>query len=171
MLAGLKGAAEYEKLVDVFAAYREPGRDYRIKTDAEGNKLLPGRSFGREVLNDESTKKLINITKQDKAAFSPQEYAAFLAKYPDQSAIFNSLKTEEDGKVLIDVTKITPEIRNQLGEVAYADINRLTRNIIYKFKVARIGMNAQSVAHIMIILFILLGNIGYFIQKFNEPKI
>ena len=26
-------------------------------------------------------------------------------------------------------------------------------------------MNAQSVAHIMIIVFILLGNIGYFIQK------
>jgi len=52
-----------------------------------------------------------------------------------------------------------------MGEAAYREINQLTRNISYKFKVARIGMNAQSVAHIMIIVFILLGNIGYFIQK------
>jgi len=170
MLAGLKGAAEYEKLVDVFAAYREPGRDYSIKFDADGNKLLPGRPFGREILNDESTKKLINITTQTKAEFTPDEYNAFLAKYPAQTPIFNSLKTEEDGKVIVDVTKITPELRNQMGENAFSEINRLTRNIVYKFKVARIGMNAQSVAHIMIIVFIVLGNIGYFIQKAKMAK-
>ena len=165
MLSGLKGAAEYEKLVDVFAAYREPGRDYRIATDAEGNKVLPGRPFGREILNDESTKKLINITTQTKAEFTPDEYTAFVAKYPEEKAIFDSLKELENGKIIIDVTKITPELRNQMGEYAYREINQLTRNINYKFKVARIGMNAQSVAHIMIIVFILVGNIGYFIQK------
>lgn len=170
MLAGLKGAAEYEKLVDVFAAYREPGRDYSIKTDEDGNKLLPGRSFGREILNDESTKKLINITTQTKAEFTPEEYNAFIAKYPAQTPIFNNLKSEEDGKVIVDVTKITPQLRDQMGEMAYSEINRLTRNITYKFKVARIGMNAQSVAHIMIIVFILLGNIGYFIQKAKTAK-
>ena len=49
-------------------------------------------------------------------------------------------------------------------------LNRMTRNTIYKFKVARIGMNAQSVAHIMIIVFILIGNIGYFIQKARLRK-
>jgi len=38
----------------------------------------------------------------------------------------------------------------------------------YKFKQARIGMNAQSIAHIMIILFIILGNIGYFMTR-NKP--
>ena len=52
-----------------------------------------------------------------------------------------------------------------MGEYAYREINQLTYNINYKFKVARIGMNAQSVAHIMIIVFIIMGNIGYFIQK------
>ena len=31
-------------------------------------------------------------------------------------------------------------------------------------------MNAQSVAHIMIIVFIVLGNIGYFIQKARQAK-
>jgi len=170
MLTGLKGAAEYEKLVDVFAAYREPGRDYRIKADADGNKLLPGRPFGREILNDESTKKLINITTQTKAEFTPEEYNAFIAKYPAQASIFNNLKTEKDGKVIVDVTQITPQLRDQMGEYAYAEINRLTHNITYKFKVARIGMNAQSVAHIMIIVFILLGNIGYFIQKAKAAK-
>lgn len=170
MLAGLKGAAEYEKMVDVFAAYREPGRDYSVKVDAEGNKLLPGRPFGREILNDESTQKLIKITTQTKAEFSQQEYNSFIAKYPAQAAIFNNLKVQEGDKVIVDVTKITPELRDQMGEIAFADINRLTRNTIYKFKVARIGMNAQSVAHIMIIVFIILGNIGYFIQKAKAAK-
>lgn len=170
MLAGLKGAAEYEKMVDVFAAYREPGRDYSIKVDAEGNKLLPGRPFGREILNDESTQKLIKITTQTKAEFSQQEYDSFIAKYPAQAAIFNNLKEQSGDNVVIDVTKITPELRDQMGEIAFADINRLTRNTIYKFKVARIGMNAQSVAHIMIIVFIILGNIGYFIQKAKAAK-
>ncbi len=75
------------------------------------------------------------------------------------------MQEEQNGTIIIDVTKITPELRNQMGETAYREINRLTHNINYKFKVARIGMNAQSVAHIMIIVFIILGNIGYFIQK------
>jgi hypothetical protein len=54
--------------------------------------------------------------------------------------------------------------------VAWKDLNRMTANIDYKFKVARIGMNAQSVAHIMIIVFIILGNIGYFIAKARQAK-
>jgi len=170
MLSGLKGAAEYEKLVDVFAAYREPGRDYSIKKDAEGNKLLPGRPFGREILDDESTKRLIKITTQTKAEFYPEEFTAFLAKYPDHQALLNSLKQDVDGKIVIDVTEITAEQRNQMGDILYQEINRLTYNTPYKFKVARIGMNAQSVAHIMIIVFIILGNVGYFIQKATAAK-
>ena len=165
MLSGLKGAAEYEKLVDVFAAYRDPKVDYRVKMDAEGNKIIPGRPFGKEVLNDEGTKKLINITTQTKAEFTPADYAAFVAKYPEEKAIFDSLKELEGEKIIIDVSKITPELRNQMGEYAYREINQLTHNINYKFKVARIGMNAQSVAHIMIIAFIIMGNIRYVIQK------
>lgn len=35
----------------------------------------------------------------------------------------------------------------------------------YKFKQARIGMDAQAVAHVLIIIFIIIGNIGYFIEK------
>ncbi|HCX59458.1 MAG TPA: hypothetical protein DG355_02235, partial [Candidatus Cloacimonas sp.] len=72
--------------------------------------------------------------------------------------------------VIIDVTQITPEQRSQMGETMYRELDRLTRNTLYKFKVARIGMNAQSVAHIMIIVFIVLGNIGYFIQKARQAK-
>ncbi|MDZ4182328.1 MAG: hypothetical protein U1B83_05565, partial [Candidatus Cloacimonadaceae bacterium] len=48
MLAGLKGAAEYEKLVDVFAAYREPGSPIRPTFDEDGNKIVPGRSFSSD---------------------------------------------------------------------------------------------------------------------------
>ncbi len=83
MLAGLKGAAEYEKLVDVFAA--------------------KGREFSKEIAKTE---------------------------YP----------------------------------------NITDSSILYKFKQARIGMNAQSVAHMMMIIFIVVGNIGYFVQKFNSKK-
>lgn len=37
--------------------------------------------------------------------------------------------------------------------------------IPYKYKTARIGMNAQSVAHIMMIVFIIFGNIGFFYNR------
>lgn len=170
MLAGLKGAAEYEKLVDVFAAYREPGSPITLTLDEDGNKIVPGRAFSSDILREESTKQLINITTQTVAKFSADEYSKFVGKYPDKAPIFDKLKTEKNGQVEIDVTKVTDDQKEALGYTAMADLNRMTRNIIYKFKVARIGMNAQSVAHIMIIVFIVLGNIGYFIQKARQAR-
>lgn len=169
MLSGLKGAAEYEKLVDVFAAYREPQVDYRIKTDVDGNKLIPGRPFSREILADESTLALINITKQTKASFTPEQYQAFVAKYPDKLAVFESIRTDADNKVILEITD-RDKLMGELDLVAFEDLERQTRDIKYKFKVARIGMNAQSVAHIMIILFIIIGNVAYFIQKAKMAK-
>lgn len=85
MLAGLKGASEYEKLVDIFAAQH--------------------KEFSKEELKD----------------------------YVDKP----------------DITD--PAIK-------------------YKFKQARIGMNAQSVAHMLIIIFILIGNIGYFADRMKNKK-
>ncbi len=38
------------------------------------------------------------------------------------------------------------------------------------FKQARLGMNAQSVAHMLIILFIIVGNIGYFMERKKSKK-
>ncbi|MBC8416146.1 MAG: hypothetical protein ISS80_01490 [Candidatus Cloacimonetes bacterium] len=89
MLSGLKGAAEYEKLVDIFATHKEP--------DAEGILQPAPREFSKEVL--------------------------------------------------------------KVSWIKLSDIKN--RN----YKTARIGMNAQTVAHIMIIVFIILGNIGYFSSK------
>ncbi len=157
MLSGLKGAAEYEKLVDVFAAYRD--KDYP-----------KGRSYSREILRDESVKKLINITTQTKAVFSTEEYMSFVTQYPDQKLLLNQIKEEKDGQVIIDVTKISEEQRNTMDYNLLHAINKKTYNILYKFKTARIGMNAQSIAHAMIIIFIAIGNIGYFIQKAKEKK-
>jgi hypothetical protein len=91
MLAGLKGAAEYEKLVDVFAMHRD-----------EKTGEIVSRDFSKEILN-ESWIKLSDI-----------------------------------------------------------------KNPVYKQ--ARVGMNAQTVAHIMIIVFIVLGNIGYFVNKKRDAK-
>ncbi|MBN1326567.1 MAG: hypothetical protein JW996_01325 [Candidatus Cloacimonetes bacterium] len=85
MLSGLKGAAEYEKLVDIFATHR----------DENGN--IASREFSKEILK-ETWIKLSDI--QDR-----------------------------------------------------------------RYKTARIGMNAQTVAHVMIIVFILLGNVGYFVTR------
>lgn len=170
MLAGLKGAAEYEKLVDVFGAYREPGDPTTPAKDENGNKIALGRSFSSDILREESIKDLIFITTQTTAKFSPEDYQKFLTKYPDKTHIFNSLKEDKDGRVEIDVTKVTEAQKDELGYTAFADLNRMTRNIPYKFKVARVGMNAQSVAHIMIIVFIILGNIGFFIQKSRQAR-
>lgn len=94
MLAGLKGAAEYEKLVDVFATHKE--------IDSNGVEKVVPREFSKEVLK-ESWIKLSDI-----------------------------------------------------------------KNPVYK--TARIGMNAQTVAHIMIIVFIALGNIGYFVNRKKQKK-
>ncbi|MBN2461500.1 MAG: hypothetical protein JXB60_07830 [Candidatus Cloacimonetes bacterium] len=85
MLSGLKGAAEYEKLVDVFATHR----------DEYGNP--DPREFSKEVIKSTWIK--------------------------------------------------LSDIENR------------------KYKTARIGMNAQTVAHVMIIIFIILGNIGYFVSR------
>lgn len=38
-------------------------------------------------------------------------------------------------------------------------------DVPYKYKRARIGMDAQAVVHVLIILFIIVGNIGYFLDK------
>jgi hypothetical protein len=170
MLSGLKGAAEYEKLVDVFAAYRDPTRDYSITHDEDGNRILPGRPFGREILEDESTKRLIRITTQTEAEFTMDQFAAFSAKHPDHIPLLNRLGEVRDGKMIVDISQISPEMREEMGEFLYQELYRLTGDTLYKFKVARIGMNAQSVAHIMIIVFIILGNVGYFIQKARAAK-
>ncbi len=85
-LSGLKGAAEYEKLVDVFA---------------KGQNESGTRDFSREVLKD-----------------------------------------------------------------TWLELDQMER----KYKTARIGMNAQTVAHVMIIVFILLGNIGYFVAKKKQDS-
>ncbi|MCB5247597.1 MAG: hypothetical protein LHW57_06195, partial [Candidatus Cloacimonetes bacterium] len=163
MLSGLKGAAEYEKLVDVFAAYRAPGDPMTASTDEDGNKVIPGRSFSDDVLERPEIQDLVKITTQTEAKFTPQEFEAFLRNYPeeDQARLIQA-KQESEGKIVIDVSKLQAD---DFDLATWTGLNRMTRNTLYKFKVARIGMNAQSVAHIMIIVFILIGNIGYFIQK------
>lgn len=168
MLAGLKGAAEYEKLVDVFAAYREPGQPLIPYVDASGKKHVPGRPFSEDLLEKSDIQELIKITTQTEAKFTPAEYEKFVSaqSLEDQPKI-RLAKTETDGKVLIDVSKLKED---DFEQATWSALNRMTRNTPYKFKVARIGMNAQSVAHIMIIVFILIGNIGYFIQRARTGK-
>ncbi|MCF7919302.1 MAG: hypothetical protein K9N06_05260 [Candidatus Cloacimonetes bacterium] len=106
MLAGLKGAAEYEKLVDVFAAY-------------EDEQYSDGRNFSQEVIKNTWVpimKKTISYTSGE--------------------------------------TNVQTDVE-----------------LPYKFKQARIGMNAQSIAHIMIIVFIIIGNIGYFLSRKNKNEV
>ena len=103
MLSGLKGAAEYEKLVDVFAAYEDEQNPH-------------GRDFSQEVAKN----------------------------------------------------TWVPIMKSKISYTGYENV-QTDVELPYKFKQARIGMNAQSVAHIMIILFIIIGNIGYFISR-NKKK-
>jgi hypothetical protein len=55
-------------------------------------------------------------------------------------------------------------------EEMLANLDITTDRVPTSFKMARLGMNAQSVAHILIIVFIILGNIGYFLEKRNQNK-
>jgi len=105
MLSGLKGAAEYEKLVDVFAAY-------------EDEQNPDGREFSQEVIKN--------------------TWVPIMEK---------TISYTGDTEMQTDV------------------------ELPYKFKQARIGMNAQSIAHIMIIIFIIIGNVGYFLSKKNNNEV
>jgi len=168
LLCGLKGAAEYEKLVDVFAAYRAPGEPLEPYFDEEGNKIVPGRSFSKDILNQPEIKDLIKITPQTEAKFTPEEFELFLQTCPEKDQqLLHQVMQSVDGKIVIDIAKLD---KNQFSSLTWEWLNRMTHNTPYKFKVARVGMNAQSVAHIMIIVFIILGNIGYFLQKAQTAK-
>ncbi len=152
MLTGLKGAAEYEKLVDVFAAYRDETHPH-------------GRPFSTEILREKETDKLVNITTQENAVFSKEEYQNFLRLYPSAMSVLENIKKEDDNNVTIKVIDLDDSQKEQIGFEAMAALKYQTHNVIYKFKTARIGMNAQSVAHVMIIVFIIIGNIGYFLTR------
>jgi len=111
MLSGLKGAAEYEEMVDVFASYEDA--DYPN-----------GRPYSRELTKNISV----------------------------------PLTTE----------KITYVISKDNGEKEEI-VTGL--NSDYRYKAARIGMNAQSVVHLLIIAFIILGNIGYFVTRKKDTQV
>lgn len=168
LLCGLKGAAEYEKLVDVFAAYRTPGEPLQPYIDENGNKIVPGRAFSKDILKQPEIKDLIKITTQTEAKFTPEEFELFLKSCPEKDQpLLQIAKQTVEGNIIIDVSKLD---QDQLSPITWDTLNRLTRNTQYKFKVARVGMNAQSVAHIIMIIFIILGNIGYFLQKAQTTK-
>jgi len=53
-------------------------------------------------------------------------------------------------------------------EQAYKDLPEKAK--LYKYNKARIGMDAQAIVHVLIILFIILGNIGYFLEQREQKK-
>ncbi|MEA3474986.1 MAG: hypothetical protein U9R23_00845 [Candidatus Cloacimonadota bacterium] len=60
--------------------------------------------------------------------------------------------------------------KKKARDIAWSSKQYSLSNIPYKYKKARIGMDAQAVVHVLIILFIIIGNIGYFIDKRAEKK-
>jgi len=150
MLSGLKGAAEYEKLVDVFATNEQ--------------------SFSSEKLSDPRIRDLIRITTQSVASFTQTEFTAFLNRYPQQKDLIEKYREEKDGIIQINWSQIPPQHTEQLGFFVMDELQRKANHIKYSFKTARVGMNAQSVAHIVMIVFIILGNLGYFVQKLSDKK-
>ncbi|HHE40860.1 MAG TPA: hypothetical protein ENL10_05105 [Candidatus Cloacimonetes bacterium] len=53
-------------------------------------------------------------------------------------------------------------------EAQYKELPELAK--LYKYNKARIGMDAQAIVHVLIILFIILGNIGYFLDQRAQKK-
>jgi len=127
----LKGAAEYEHLVDLFAALR---CDVWPTCRAYNAHLCSNGSCGREFIPE------IARTQRD---------------------IRRASRDPETRAIIVDPITGDPVIHH--GAITNPDIPIV-------FKQARIGMNAQSVAHLLIILFIVLGNIGYFVQKYKTNK-
>ncbi len=60
--------------------------------------------------------------------------------------------------------------KKKARDIAWSSKQYSLSNIPYKYKKARIGMDAQAVVHVLIILFIIIGNIGYFLDKRAEKK-
>ena len=83
--------------------------------------------------------------------------------------MLSGLKGAAEYEKLVDVFAVNHKDFSK--EVAKETFIPITGDTIpYGYKKARIGMNAQSVAHIMIIVFIILGNIGYFLTRKNKNQ-
>ncbi|MCD4652174.1 MAG: hypothetical protein K8S56_10390 [Candidatus Cloacimonetes bacterium] len=83
--------------------------------------------------------------------------------------VLGGLKGAAEYEKLVDLFAVNQlEFSKEQEKQTFPRINN--DDILYKFKTARIGMNAQNVAHVMIIVFILIGNIGYFLERRRKNK-
>ncbi len=206
ILGGLKGAAEYEELVDVFANHKLEATGKNLIRDYDGNlvKVKKPQFMGRiedktfdEVgmsiyerkdgfhIKDENGNVVLsenarrvrdfggNLVKVDGTNLVRNDEGFYITKAMkekkqtgDEKKInrFDRYVMAGDDMLIPDSRRFSKEIVKDADE----GITITGENVLYKFKMARIGMNAQTVAHLMIILFIILGNIGFFLQKRRE---
>ncbi|MCB5230031.1 MAG: hypothetical protein WCX83_02995 [Candidatus Cloacimonas sp.] len=84
--------------------------------------------------------------------------------------ILAGLKGAAEYEKLVDLFAIHDKpFSREIARTTHVSITDDT--VPYKFKAARIGMNAQTVVHILIILFIVIGNIGYFIERRRNKEL
>jgi hypothetical protein len=173
MLAGLKGAAEYEKLVDVFATNPDPAnREFsknNLRSESFVEPIITEGKFGGLGINTEIKDNAITVVSTQRGSSAHRSDL----QPGDKIVQVNGVKVS-DMKEAVDIInasllkKVTIGIQ-RAGNFDILEIE-IEKGIPYAFRQARIGMNAQSVAHILIIVFILVGNIGYFVQKYMQKK-
>ncbi len=205
ILGGLKGAAEYEELVDIFANHKLEANGKNLIKDFDGNLVKVKKAQFMGPTDDKTFDEIGMCIYERKDGFHiKDEYGNLvnaedarrvrdignnLVKVGDTDLVRNSdgyyitslmkekMDAGDEKKIgrfdrYVQVNEQTiPDSRRFSKEVVKDSkeaINITGESVLYKFKMARIGMNAQTVAHLMIILFIVLGNIGFFLQKRRE---
>ncbi len=205
ILGGLKGAAEYEELVDVFANHKLEANGKNLIKDHDGYLIKVKKAQNMGPTEDKTFDEIGMCIYERKDGFHIKDENGNLINAEDARRIrdkgnnlvkvndTNLIKNSE-GFYITSTMKEKIEAGNEkqigrfdryvhLGDEMLPDGRRFSKEIVkdgeegititgesvlYKFKMARIGMNAQTVAHLMIILFIILGNIGFFLQKRRE---
>lgn len=153
-----------------------------VETDAEGRSLesLPimrnirnydemnliietsGSAMGQSWITYARTKFGANVAAGITAVMAADAYP--FIQSGQLVGILTGLKGAAEYEKMVDVFAAN-DIGFSKKKLDNTNVDITDPSIKKQFRKARIGMNAQSVAHLMIIFFIILGNIGYFIEK------
>ncbi len=156
-----------------------------LETDAEGRNIadLPmmegirnyeqmnlvvqfsGSSFGQEWFIYARPQFGVNVAAGITAVIAPDTYP--FQQTGQLIGILGGLKGAAEYEKMVDL--FANRGRPFSRDIARSQhVSIVDDEVPYQFRVARIGMNAQNAAHIMMIIFIIIGNIGYFLQRRKE---
>jgi len=182
IISALKGAAEYED----FVAKLEKEIDYSGKREKNIRVYLTLTLAGIPPSSKVYTSTAQELLYQTKTG----EFEAKLKSYYDkaeevyytkgfESEIAQKLSTTKDEEksakrqiLLTNLIKSNPDRIKEFDYMFMNDFRKKQKSLLESCnsedKRAMVGMDAQAIAHVTIILFILIGNIGFFLTKWRR---